>query len=245
MNYFIDEAATAPRLHPWMNYLYGNTGILYWATDNWTGVDCNPWLKTETYPTGNGDGSLLYPGKDFKGPVASIRLKMLREGLEDFELLTLLGERLKRVAETIGGRAVDYRPEDRTFEHAFSLITEEGRSHRLGAQTPYLRYVTRDFREIEMRRELVIAELERAFEPPLLLVGSSPFDNGYTTNDVATVRGYAVGDTRVEVNGNRVSVKDSAFQTTVPLLLGKNVIAVEATDSRGNVKTARITVVRQ
>lgn len=227
-----------------MNHLYGNTGILYWATDNWTGVNCNPWVKTETYPTGNGDGSLLYPGKDFKGPVASIRLKMLREGLEDYELLMLLGERLKRVAAAIGGRAVDYRPEDRLFEHAFSLITEEGRSHRLGGQTPYLMHATQDFREIEMRRELVIAELERAFALPLLLVGSSPFDNGYTTDDAATIRGYAGRDARVEVNGNRVSVKDSTFETTVPLRLGRNAIAVEAIDNQGNTKTTRIVVIR-
>jgi hypothetical protein len=245
MNYFIDEAATAPRLHPWMNYLYGSSGILYWATDNWSGVDCNPWLKTETYPTGNGDGSLLYPGKDFKGPVASIRLKMLREGLEDYELLRLLGERLKRVAEIIGGRAVDYRPEDRLFEHAFSLITEEGRSHRLGSRTPYLMYVTRDFQDIEIRRELVIAELERVFEPPLLLVGSFPFDNGYTTNDTATIRGYAKDDTTVEVNSKRVLQNDRAFQTIVPLLPGKNVIAVKATDNQGNVKTTCVTIGRQ
>ena len=96
MNYFIDEAATAPRSHPWMNYLYGNTGILYWATDNWTRVGCDPWSETETFPTGNGDGSLVYPGRDFPGPVASIRLKMLREGLEDYELLALLGRSAER-----------------------------------------------------------------------------------------------------------------------------------------------------
>ncbi|MFC1474975.1 glycoside hydrolase domain-containing protein, partial [bacterium] len=61
MNYFTDELATAPRLHPWMNYLYGVTGILYWQTTNWNRVDHNPWTKTETYPSGNGDGHLIYP----------------------------------------------------------------------------------------------------------------------------------------------------------------------------------------
>jgi len=116
-------------------------GILYWATDNWTKVDCDPWSETETFPTGNGDGSLLYPGRDFKGPVASMRLKMLREGLEDYELLARLGERLRGAAYAIGGRAINYRPEERLFEHAYALITEEGRTAAARGATPYLMHV--------------------------------------------------------------------------------------------------------
>jgi len=39
-----------------------------------------------------GDGSLLYPGSKVgvDGPVASIRLKLIREGLEDVEYLRVL-----------------------------------------------------------------------------------------------------------------------------------------------------------
>ena len=50
------------------------------------------------------EGSLLYPGVDagVQGLVASIRLKEIREGLEDYEYLRLLAERRGRaVAERV------------------------------------------------------------------------------------------------------------------------------------------------
>lgn len=43
------------------------------------------WLDTL-----NGDGDLLYPGRD--GPIGSIRLANIRDGLEDYEYLWLLGQ---------------------------------------------------------------------------------------------------------------------------------------------------------
>jgi hypothetical protein len=51
---------------------------------------------------GNGDGTLFYPGRpDTIGgttqiPVESIRLKLIREGLEDYEYLLLLASRSSR-----------------------------------------------------------------------------------------------------------------------------------------------------
>jgi hypothetical protein len=40
----------------------------------------------------NGGGLLFYPGRDagFDGPVTSIRLKNIREGLEDYEYFAIL-----------------------------------------------------------------------------------------------------------------------------------------------------------
>lgn len=246
MNYFIDEAATAPRIHPWMNHLYGVEGILYWATDNWTEVGCDPWRKTETYPTGNGDGSLLYPGRDgFDHPVASIRLKMLREGLEDYELLKLLADRLKRAAVGIGGAALRYGPEQRLFEHAFALITDEGRSQTSGEDTAYLQYVTRDHRDIERQRNMVIHEMEQALQPPLLLVETVPCDRGYTSAGDATITGYAETGSVVEVNGVSVELKENGFQAAVPLSPGPNIISVKAKSRTGKSKIFRRTVYRR
>jgi hypothetical protein len=245
MNYFIDESATAPRLHPWMSYLYGNTGILYWATDHWTQVGCDPWSETETFPTGNGDGSLLYPGAGSVGPVASIRLKMLREGLEDYDLLAMLGKRLKQAASMIGGPAAGYEPKERLFEHALALISEDGRPRSPDDEAPYLTHATQDYREIEERRIAVIDEIEKALEAPLLLVTTSPVDNGVTGRSMAVVRGYAKDDTRIYVNGVLVPVKESAFETSVALARGKNTILVEGRSGEGKVKTARAVIIRE
>jgi hypothetical protein len=246
LNYFIDEAATAPRIHSWMNYFYGNDGILYWATDNWTDVGCNPWAKTETYPTGNGDGSLLYPSRDsFNHPVASIRLKMLREGLEDYELLKLLGIRLKDAALRIGGEAMDYRPQNRLFEHAFALVTDDGRSRFQADDAPYLKYLTRDYRDMERQRDLVMEEIERVAADPLLLVETTPCDKGYTSSGTATVAGYAETGSTIRINGNEVPLIQNRFDAVVSLAPGPNMIVVMAKNRAGRTKTFKRTVYKK
>jgi hypothetical protein len=83
------------RIPCWTSWRYGITGLLYWTTVYWEKVE-DPWTNPATYGEGlavfNGEGSLFYPGFDagFAGPVASIRLKQIREGLEDYEYLNLL-----------------------------------------------------------------------------------------------------------------------------------------------------------
>jgi hypothetical protein len=58
----------------------------------WPGGD--PWRQVRAF-AGNGDGTLLYPGRpaEWGGtrpfPVESIRLRTIRDGLEDLELLAL------------------------------------------------------------------------------------------------------------------------------------------------------------
>ncbi|GAB4114397.1 MAG: hypothetical protein Kow001_15720 [Acidobacteriota bacterium] len=106
-NYFIDAPAMDPVMIPWITRRYGLDGILYWALNFWPQTP-DPWLDPVTYLSGflcseggvlNGEGSLLYPGNrvsrhsdqaDVDGPVSSIRLELLREGIEDYEYLWLL-----------------------------------------------------------------------------------------------------------------------------------------------------------
>jgi hypothetical protein len=67
--------------------LYYHTTYAYEHTDPWT---------TQYYFTGNGDGTLFYPGTPARIggrthiPIESIRMKLIREGLEDYEYLVLL-----------------------------------------------------------------------------------------------------------------------------------------------------------
>ena len=106
-NYFIDASAMDPVMVPWITWRYGMQGILYWDLKFWSQTP-DPWLNPVTYLSGflcsngnilNGEGSLIYPGsrvrrytgqKDQDGPVSSIRLELLREGIEDYERLWLL-----------------------------------------------------------------------------------------------------------------------------------------------------------
>jgi uncharacterized protein (TIGR03382 family) len=119
--YMIDASATRNRAMEWISFLEGATGELYWESafafmhDAWS----NQWDFS-----GNGDGTLFYPGTpDRIGgtqhvPVASIRLKMIREGMEDFEYLKLLadaghGDEAKAIARTLfpNASSTDVAPE--------------------------------------------------------------------------------------------------------------------------------------
>lgn len=96
----IDFPLTAYRIAPWLNRRYGVTGLLYWSTVFWQAPQRNPWDDPGFRLRWNGDGALFYPGNDagIEGPIASLRLKSLRDGMEDYEYFALLEQR--------GGKAV-------------------------------------------------------------------------------------------------------------------------------------------
>ncbi len=93
----IDYPAMAYRIIPWQCWKYGIKGYLYWCVNFWNE---NPWQNPmNTKWEQNGNGLLYYPGE--KGPVTSIRLEVTRDGLEDYEYLYLLEQRIKEI-ETKG-----------------------------------------------------------------------------------------------------------------------------------------------
>jgi hypothetical protein len=88
------------RIPMWINWRFGVTGLLYWSTTNWRHTR-DVWTDPLTYGDRyNMEGSLLYPGIDagVQGFISSIRLKEVREGLEDYEYLRILAQRRSRVA---------------------------------------------------------------------------------------------------------------------------------------------------
>jgi hypothetical protein len=90
----IDFPVTAYRIAPWLNRRYGITGLLYWSTVCWSYPNRNPWHDPGFRISYNGEGSLFYPGTDagIEGPIASIRLKNLRDGMEDYEYFAILAD---------------------------------------------------------------------------------------------------------------------------------------------------------
>ncbi len=95
-SYVIDASAVRSRAMEWYSFRYGATGELYYETTQAYG-DLDPWSSQWEF-AGNGDGTLFYPGTPARIgghtdiPVASIRMKMIREGMEDFEYLKMLSD---------------------------------------------------------------------------------------------------------------------------------------------------------
>ncbi len=91
----IDFPVLSYRIAPWLNRRYGVTGLLYWTTVCWSSPQRNPWDSPGFRVNFNGEGMLFYPGEDagVEGPITTIRLKNLRDGMEDYEYFTLLEKR--------------------------------------------------------------------------------------------------------------------------------------------------------
>ncbi len=86
-NLFLELPAIEPRICVLMCWRYGASGFLYYSTNYWKSKDI--WLNVRGYPEANLDGVLFYPARDGR-PVLSIRLEILRDGIDDFDYLAIL-----------------------------------------------------------------------------------------------------------------------------------------------------------
>jgi hypothetical protein len=101
-NYMIDSTPVRNRVFQWLAYMYGIETELYYYTDYCWSTSCgypasttDPWKSIYVFG-GNGDGTLDYPGVPARIggtipiPLPSIRLKLIRDGMQDYEYLIAL-----------------------------------------------------------------------------------------------------------------------------------------------------------
>jgi len=169
-NNFIDHPAINHRIRFWMMEKYGVTGSLYWSTTYWYGKDRkfrSPWEDAMSInPRGGhwgcGDGMMFYPPcrepsdkPVVEPPVISIRLELLREGLEDREYFWTLRRELKRVRDLL-----DALPPERKVA-ALAVIRQAERA--LGAPdrlAESLTEYTKDPRDIFRERDRIARAIE-------------------------------------------------------------------------------------
>lgn len=82
------------RVPAWMSWRLGVTGLLYWTMVNWDPA-IDPWTNPLSYRNSyNYEGLLLFPAAAAApGLAPSMRLKQIREGMEDYEYLRMLAAR--------------------------------------------------------------------------------------------------------------------------------------------------------
>jgi len=127
LNTFVERPAIQARLLFWLTALHSINGMLYYDVAIWSEqcpsqrpckpcdrinntalTDFNPatWNGNGRSTNGggaNGDGSFAYPGPG-GGPLGSIRLTNIADGIEDWQLLNRIGstpERLSNAADLI------------------------------------------------------------------------------------------------------------------------------------------------
>lgn len=118
-NRFVDYPLIKTRVLHWINFKWGFTGYLHWGFNQWRGGD--PFENLEP-PHGNsvlppGDAWIVYPGD--RQLLDSMRHEAMRDGVEDFELLTLLAKKDRAKANEIANSIVrtftDYERDETAF----------------------------------------------------------------------------------------------------------------------------------
>lgn len=171
---FIDHPGTELRVWLWQTWQRGVQGLLVWETLLWNSPTAypdaerpqNPYEDPMGWeygygnepgrrPWGNGDGRFLYPpesvadgrpaGPVFEPPVDTVRIEMLRDGIEDYEYLALL----RRALEEKGDRMAR---EERDRLSALLAVPPE--------ITESLTQFTTDPAPIEARRRQIAEALE-------------------------------------------------------------------------------------
>ena len=212
LNRFLDFSLSKVRLLHWVNWRFGVTGYLHWGLAYWGKEPFG--APRDNLPPG--DTHIIYPGKH--GPLNSIRWETERDGLEDYEYLWLLTQRLKEVQQRLGPAAATFDPARRADEFARSLVRDfDDFTHDPGL--------------IHRQRIEIAREIEAAMEAPLLIVETKPMDGmrvcaGPITTEVT---GVVEKGATVKVNGNDAAVaNDGSFARMIFLDRGCTSITVEA-----------------
>jgi hypothetical protein len=115
----VDRPAIDHRIIYWLAFKQNIEGVAYWAISSWPGGweswpekpwPVNPLSKFPYSGQHNGNGFICYPGND-GNTWPSIRLKCIRDGLEDHDYLTILKTRSGSNPSTAARRLLDLPPE--------------------------------------------------------------------------------------------------------------------------------------
>lgn len=123
------------RIQPgFINQSLGITGLLYWRIDQWTK---DPWHDIQTFKNEEnyhfpGEGMLVYPGQQVgvSGVVPSMRLKWLRDGVEDYEYIEILkklgrGNWALQVSRSVGRDWTNWNRNPGAIESARMTLARE------------------------------------------------------------------------------------------------------------------------
>jgi len=232
--YHIDDDLISPRIFSWMQRKLKIEGNLYWSTTVFKKYNKTDevyeyrdvWTDPVTFPIeggGNGEGFLFYPGKDvgIDGPIPTIRLDAIREGMEDYEYLWMLEDRMRQAAVELGVENFDPANQLQIYyERLFSSINE----------------FTRDPDTLlQVRRE--IGDLIEAYgRNPVSLITAEASDQ--TSREISI---FTKPNAEVKVNGTVVTPSETStvhdkFSAIIPVVKGSNEFIIDIT-SEGNSKS--------
>ncbi len=197
-NRFLDQSLLKVRVLHWINYLYDLQGYLHWGLNYYGSND--PYSEegiSKDLPLG--DRAIVYPGE--RGIIGSLRFSAQRDGLQDYEYLWLLENRLRAVKQQVGQDAFWLDPRQRSLELCRRVIWS------------FYDY-TRDPQVLLETRRAVAEEIEALQNAPLLVVQTSPPEGTPIPAGprMVNVRGLVPPGAQVLLNGQPVpNVRPSGY----------------------------------
>ena len=191
-NRFLDQPLVLARELHWISYLYDLDGYLHWGL-NWFSADGDPYTEkgANAWELPPGDSQVVYPGKG--GFLGSLRLSAMRDGLQDYEYLWTLENRLRALRHRLGDEGDWIESRQRPTELCRRVV-----------QSFYDH--TRDPQVLLDTRTEIADEIEGLDARPLLYVQTAPPEGTTTPYGPITinVRGVTTPGAKVTVNGRQV-----------------------------------------
>lgn len=217
-NRFLDQSLVHARVLHWISYLYDLDGYLHWGL-NW--YEGDPYTEAGQHPQlPLGDNCVVYPGRqDFLG---SLRFSAMRDGLEDYEYLYTLEQKLRALKAEYGDAADQWLdPRQRPLELAKRVIWN-------------FHDFNRDPETLLAARRTIAEEIEALSARPLLYVQTSPPEGtevpaAWPRNII--VRGLTTPGATVLINGESALNQDESgyFRGFVFLYEHQPTITITAT----------------
>jgi len=131
----IDYPLLNYRVPAWISWRYGIRGLLYWGGMSYWRQTPDPWTDAWTYGREklvyNGEGTLVYPGRavGYDGIVPSLRLKALRDSIEDYEYMAILerkglADEARKVVEVLAESWFKWEADPGEYEKARARLAE-------------------------------------------------------------------------------------------------------------------------
>ncbi len=197
-NRFLDQSVLKARVLHWINYLYDLDGYLHWGLNHFHGD--KPFTQEAiSHRLPLGDRAVAYPGKE--GFLGSIRLSAMRDGIEDFEYLWVLEDRLRRIKERVGKDAFWLDPRQRPLELCRRVVWS-------------FHDYARDANVMAAARKAIAEEIVSLDSDPLLVVQTAPPEGTVVPAGPRNigVRGLVPPGAKVTLNGKALSnVRPSGY----------------------------------
>jgi hypothetical protein len=222
-NRFLDQPLLKARVLFWIHYLYNLDGYLHWGLNHFAGDPYTQEGISKDLPLG--DRAIVYPGK--QGLIGSLRLSTQRDGIQDYEYMRVLEERLRQIKGQVGQDGFWIEPRQRSLELCRRVIWS-CHDH------------TRDRGVLLDTRRAIAEEVEGLQSEPRLVVQTSPPEGTVVPAGPRAVnlRGWAPPGSKILVNGQAVNNARPSGYFCQAVFLGDNqaqvVVVVEHEGRKGS-----------